>query len=354
MTRVSCIYVIVVILCIAISVSGTSANAAPKSKRIVAIGDLHGDFNHTLIIFRSAGIMDAQGNWVAGDATVVQVGDVLDRGSEGKHIIDLIRNLTQQATAAGGKFITLLGNHELMNIQGLLHYVRDEDYELFGGHEKRYAAFQKGAEYGDWIRQLPLVHKELGTIFVHAGILPEFASMGVGNINFKGKMAMEDADWHNPILGVRGPVWSRTLVNAAQHNMCDELEKSLRMLDAQRMVVGHTPQRTGDIGSFCDGKLLVVDTMISRWIEPKGKGFVKALEITRGPNEFEEPVLHEIEAKIPRGTVADEADGGPKDLDEAMKDTNLLQEMMDLMQEYNARKPSPAPAEEKNETVEEF
>jgi hypothetical protein len=52
----------------------------PEVKRLVAIGDLHGDIQKTLAAFRIAGLANAEGHWTGGTTTVVQVGDQLDRG----------------------------------------------------------------------------------------------------------------------------------------------------------------------------------------------------------------------------------------------------------------------------------
>jgi len=318
---------------------GTSRTSVAPYRRLVCIGDLHGDFNHTLIILRAAKLINRHGQWIAGHDVVVQVGDILDRGPESRHIIDLIRNLTVQATNAGGKFVTLLGNHELMNLQGILSYVSNDDYELFGGRALRYAAFKQGQEYGDWLRSLPIVYynRPFQTVFVHAGILPEMASMGIEGINSKGRAAIQDGDWHHPILGTRGPVWSRTLVHDATRGLCELLKTSLKLLGAKRMVVGHTPQRSGQVGEYCDSRLIVVDTMISRWMDPKGSGNVKALEMTlEGPKAG--VVLQEIEARVPRPREQEGKLRAPKTLMEAL-DANTLHEMMDILREYQAKKP---------------
>jgi hypothetical protein len=44
--------------------------SALKKRRIVAVGDLHGDKANSLSVLRMAGVIDAHNNWAGGDHTV--------------------------------------------------------------------------------------------------------------------------------------------------------------------------------------------------------------------------------------------------------------------------------------------
>jgi hypothetical protein len=87
-------------------------------ERIVAVGDLHGDYDHFITILKDPkiGIIDDNLHWVAGKTHLVQIGDVMDRGDYAKRIFDFIKDLEKEAEAAGGKVHMLIGNHEEMNI----------------------------------------------------------------------------------------------------------------------------------------------------------------------------------------------------------------------------------------------
>lgn len=50
----------------------------PKQERIVAIGDLHGDFGLAIKVLKIAKVIDDKYNWIGGNTVVVQVGDQLD------------------------------------------------------------------------------------------------------------------------------------------------------------------------------------------------------------------------------------------------------------------------------------
>lgn len=96
----------------------------PSPSRLIAIGDLHGDLKKSKEALSIAGLIDSSGNYTGGSATVVQVGDVLDRGGDEIKILYLLEKLKRQAAIHGGNFITMNGNHEIMNAEGDFFFVR--------------------------------------------------------------------------------------------------------------------------------------------------------------------------------------------------------------------------------------
>src|SRR5229473_1013166 len=89
---------------------------ADQRESVVAIGDVHGDFDDFVIILQRAGLIDAQHHWTGGRTTLVQVGDLLDRGPKPRAAMDLLMSLEKEAPKAGGRVVSLLGNHEMMNL----------------------------------------------------------------------------------------------------------------------------------------------------------------------------------------------------------------------------------------------
>jgi hypothetical protein len=211
--------------------AATPPDSAPS---LVAIGDVHGDFNDFVAILQRTGLIDEQHHWKGGKATLVQVGDLIDRGPKPREVMDLLISLEQEAPKSGGRVVALMGNHEMMNLMGDLRYVTPENYASFsdGESEKRrktayqeYTAWRKAhpqliaeleqpvlavteeewmtrhplgfiehrdafgpnGEYGKWLRQRFALAKIGGVIFLHGGISPKLVSM---------KLKLDDINSH--------------------------------------------------------------------------------------------------------------------------------------------------------------
>jgi len=108
-----------------LSLSSASAAEIPYAwtgvDRVVAVADLHGDYDRFVFILAhpEVGLVDGNLHWTGAKTHLVQLGDVIDRGSGARKIYDLLMRLEKEAKAAGGMVHVLLGNHEEMNITGI-------------------------------------------------------------------------------------------------------------------------------------------------------------------------------------------------------------------------------------------
>lgn len=303
-----------------------AARADPAPPRIVAIGDLHGDHDAWRAIARAAGLVDAKGRWSGGNATLVQMGDVVDRGPDSLKIIRDLQKLQREAPRRGGKVIVLVGNHEAMMMTGDLRYVHPGEYAAFVDRDSRArrdrafeankaaieAAFHmrdpamspaaikdewlKGVplgmvEYqlawlpdgalGKWAMSNPAVVKLGDTLFVHGGLSAAFAHLPIEEINRQVTAALKarDASQTAIINHPQGPLWYRGLIGrgdgdeatlapipqgaTAPLTIDQEIELVLTNYGVKRIVVGHTPARQGIISS-ASGRLWRADSAISR------------------------------------------------------------------------------------------
>lgn len=242
-------------------------------RSVVSIPDIHGDLGRLQSAFHLANLTDSKHVWRAPAGTVVvQTGDLVDRGDEIKGVVAFLQAMEEQATAAGSVLHRLLGNHEVMNLMGDLRYVTHGDIASFGGHTARAAAFAQDGPIGAWLLRARICVEVAGTVFVHAGIHPRYASLGCDGINAR---AADELSRAVPRGGERrsfrsrsamledeeGPVWYRGL---AQSDDCSELQRSLSALRARRMVVGHTIQDHGKMRLRCGGALALTDVGMSR------------------------------------------------------------------------------------------
>ena len=122
--------------------------------KLIAIGDLHGDYNATILSLLKGKIINKKLEWVAGKTHVVQLGDILDRrtrsddttdeDSEFK-ILKLFIKLQREAYNSGGAFHCIIGNHEFMNVQGDFSYTSKLGIDHFkNGSIGRYNYFKPG------------------------------------------------------------------------------------------------------------------------------------------------------------------------------------------------------------------
>ena len=249
----------------------------PGAERVIAIGDLHGDLEATRGALRLAGAIDDQDRWIGGNLVVVQTGDILDRGGDELEILTLLENLATEARTAGGAVHALNGNHELMNVKLDLRYVTLEGFLDFlptpltesdtvvpemvvDGVEGRIKAFRPGGPVALRLAQRNVVAIVGDTVFVHGGVVPHVAEYGIERLNQESRAWMRKELTCIPevLLAEDGPLWSRHYSRDVDDADCRLLEETLEMLDAERMVVGHTVQDAG-MTSACEGKVWRID-----------------------------------------------------------------------------------------------
>ena len=224
-----CISILLVLVSAGLAGLGPAKALAEPPETVVAIGDVHGDFDDFVAILQRTGLIDKQNHWTGGKTTFVQVGDLLDRGPKPREVMDLMMALEKEAGQAGGRVVSLLGNHEMMNIMGDLRYVTPVNYASFadGNSEKRQKAaydeymkwkgshasllaelpqpmelteaewmarhpagfieqreaFGPKGEYGEWLRGHAAVAEIHGIIFLHGGISPDLAKTKLDAMN---------------------------------------------------------------------------------------------------------------------------------------------------------------------------
>jgi hypothetical protein len=303
-----------------------AATAEKAPARIVAVGDLHGDYDAWQAIARDAGIIDAKGHWAGARTVLVQMGDVADRWADSLKIIRSLQQLQKEAPRKGGKVIVILGNHEAMNLLGDNRYTTSGEYAAFvngqsaARRDRVYEANRAQAEavsrtqnpqitpdqvraqwmaqhplgwvehrlawgpsgdVGKWATANPAILKIGGTLFAHGGISAEYAKQPLELINKRVATAMAAAeDTPTSILNdPLGPLWYRGLVMADPDANTEraaakppappltsdqELNAVLAAYGAQRLVIAHTPSLKG-IQITANGRLARIDTGISRY-----------------------------------------------------------------------------------------
>ncbi len=273
---------------------GLTINPAryPAAKRLIAIGDIHGDLNAARAALRAGGAVDANDQWIGGDLVVVQTGDILDRGDDEQAIMDLFDRLERDAAAAGGAVHWLLGNHELMNAAGDFRYVTPGgmgDFDDAPGVDAtkapadvpapmrgRVAALSPGGAYAKVMAEQNVWTIVGDTMFAHAGFT-EATAASRARVNPGARCWLAGKAGAAPPAVVEdneGPVWTREW--GSDQVDCDALKATLGKLGVARMAVGHTVQAA--MNSACGGALWRIDVGLGKNYD----GPIQVLEIADG------------------------------------------------------------------------
>lgn len=262
-------------------------------RKIIAIGDIHGDLYAARTALKIAKLIDDSDNWIAKDIILVQTGDQIDRGDNDKEIIDLFEKIENQAPKYNSVIYQLNGNHEIMNSSGDMRYVTEKSYEAFKNlsidisnpmlnnipqdKKYRYAAFLPGGLYAKKLSKRNTILKLGDNIFVHGALLPAHVDYGIEKINNEVKDWLDNGKTPVPPESVKtedSPIWSRIYADEQKEHDCEKLKSVMDMAGAKRLIVGHTVRPEG-ITPDCDGMVWRIDTGMSRAYTGK----VEVLEI---------------------------------------------------------------------------
>lgn len=253
-------------------------------ERIVAVGDVHGDYEQFAAVLQSASLIDSRDDWAGGKTHLVQMGDVVDRGPDSRKVLDLLKRLEPQAIRAGGRVHCLIGNHETMVMYGDYRYVSPGEYAAFRNDDKRLApghpfgytalraAFRASGPYGKWIAGHNTLIRINDTVFVHAGLSPAYAKLPISEINDRVRSELEDFSKLRGgiVLDQGGPLWYRELAEGAEAAIGPEVDATLHILNAGRIAIGHTPT-DGAILPRLGGRIILTDVGLSRAYTGSGR-----------------------------------------------------------------------------------
>ena len=252
----------------------------PMPDRLVIIGDIHGDIKRFKNILLDAKIINNNIEWIAEpqNTIVIQMGDQIDSLNriedndwevlEDIEMLKFTDLLDKIASTKGGKVISIIGNHEFMNILGNYTYVSAKS--IANNEKRRNELFKPGGQLSKILSNRPIIIKIGSLLFCHAGLKEShlfvlqkynkeifylnklwktFAL--TNNINNQ-----EDSEiFSKIILDDDGILWTRSLTTG------EELNIVLKNINCNHMFVGHT---VVDSIKLINNNLWYTDTGISR------------------------------------------------------------------------------------------
>ncbi len=239
-----------------------------QPEKIFAISDIEGNYYDLVSSLKNNEIIDDKLNWKFGNGHLVLLGDFVDRGEYVTQVLWLIYKLEQEAQSMGGKVHYILGNHEVMNLQGYCHYA-DIKYKLLAYKSGMDIQdfYDNQTEFGAWLRTKNVIEKIGDIIFVHGGIsdsllqlnlsIPELNEIARNSFDIPYTELKNEAEI---VLGAYGILWYRGFVSDDEYyNKISKksLNKILRYYDAKNIVIGHNIVE--DISTDYKGKIIRID-----------------------------------------------------------------------------------------------
>ena len=257
----------------------------PMPARMLVLSDIEGNFEGFKTMLLGAKVIDKNFNWTFGKGHIVLLGDYFDRGLNVTECLWLAYKLEREAEAVGGKVHFILGNHEILNLEGQIQYVRKkylENAKLMGETYGR--LFDNNSELGRWLRTKNAVERIGDYVFCHGGISPELTttSLTLHEINTISRQHLgiplekiKNMDALTIFDQKVGIFWYR---KAAKNMLsAEEVTQILQFAKAKRMVVGHTLQN--GISALYKGQVICTDLYHE---ETMRMGFMKTLWVEDG------------------------------------------------------------------------
>ena len=216
---------------------------------------------------------------------LIQLGDLVDRGPYSVRCMQIMQVI---GPVLGWTVLGLYGNHEIMNMLGVAdRYIHPRENEALGGQEARKWMMGpekplRGIFTNSALAMVRLSSSRIqdrsipnnpDTLFVHAGVdllwlLSMTRSSRVNAVNKLVRIHSFDTakltQWNRP----ESLFWTRSLDWLEEEDLCGWLlESALDYFQVSRVIVGHSPQPDKNVTSRCNGRIILADVMMSRWME---------------------------------------------------------------------------------------
>jgi ankyrin repeat protein len=234
--------------------------------KIGAVSDIHGQYDTFIKLLKNNGVIDNKEKWSFGNGHFVVAGDMFDRGPQVTEVLWFLYDLEKQAEEEGGKLHVLLGNHDVMVLNGNLRSVHPKYIEIGKILEKPFnTLFNKSTVLGDWLRTRPVLVKVNDILFTHGGLHPDLVTKGlsIDDINTAFKLQLVESEMSEKRNEVgdflhrqNGPIYYRGYFQGELATGL-HIDALLNHFKISNIVVGHTTHK--HIEMHYDGRVIVID-----------------------------------------------------------------------------------------------
>lgn len=236
------------------------------ASELFVLSDVHGDYNALTKLLSSAHVISGGTTWSAGSATLVVVGDLIDKGPDAPDVLSLFIALRPQAEAAGGNVIVTMGNHEAEFLADPTNSKAESadgfDPELSAIGLTPASVAAGTGPIGTFLHDLPIAARVDDWFFVHAGntngtalaALETGFETGIDQNGFA-SLTIDNSAVESKLTS-NGPQWFD-----ATHDPNALLTQWTAALNATHLVMGHQPSGF----AFADGKQRKDDEMMAAY-----------------------------------------------------------------------------------------
>ncbi len=234
--------------------------------KVGAISDIHGQYDTFITLLKNNGVIDDAGQWNFGNGHFVVAGDIFDRGPQVTEVLWFLYDLEKQAEQSGGKLHVLLGNHDVMVLNGNLRSVHPKYTKIANILEKPFnTLFNKGTVLGDWLRTRPVLVNINNILFTHGGLHPDLVNkdLSLDQINsafkaqlIESELAEDRNELGNYLHRGNGPIYYRGYFQGERATDA-QIDALLKHFKISNIVVGHTTHK--HIETRYSGKVIVID-----------------------------------------------------------------------------------------------
>lgn len=240
-----------------------------QPSKLLALSDIEGQFEALRNLLLKNKVIDKKYNWIYGNGHVVICGDLFDRGLYVAEELWLLYKLEMDAKANGGYLHIILGNHDIMNLEGDFRYVQPKYFESAQLMGIDYTAFYaENTELGRWLRSKNIIEKIGENLCLHGGISPKLneLQLSIEEINKRSRPFYDQSEINDSVLnfvvspffdGATSPFWYRgyfTLPKATQA----QIDSTLKLYNCKTIIVGHTIVKT-NVASYYENKVIGID-----------------------------------------------------------------------------------------------
>lgn len=218
-------------------------------EKMFIVSDIEANFGAFRKLLLANNVIDSDYNWTFGKGHLVLTGDFVDRGERQNEVLWLIYSLEDKAKAAGGYVHFILGNHEIMNLNGdhrYLHKKYVEHSALLNEHFM--SLYGDQSEIGRWLRTKNVVEKIGNILFCHAGISAPVNKMDLSTTKINKKVRpyyadtlyLYDSPETNVLYSDQGPFWYRGYYTGPEKATQQQIDKTLSLYKVKHIATGHT------------------------------------------------------------------------------------------------------------------